>query len=75
MITDAMIDPGFALTSRKEGNRVVLERDGNGTVLKANGRILVLTASEAVECGLAKSVITTSLDVGQMMKLWSQDEK
>ncbi|MCX5682311.1 MAG: hypothetical protein NT049_01325, partial [Planctomycetota bacterium] len=56
LLAEAMADRSFALTMRKAGDRIVLERDGTGDVLKANGKILTLTAREAVACGLAKGI-------------------
>ena len=58
LLAEAMVDPDFALTMRKDGDRVVLERDGKGEVLKAKGKILTLTAREAVNCGLAKAMVS-----------------
>jgi hypothetical protein len=57
LIAEAMVDPAFALTMRKEGDKVVLERNGKGDVLKANDRLLTLTAREAVSCQLAKGIV------------------
>jgi hypothetical protein len=57
IIAEAMVDPDFALTMRKDGDKVICERNGKGDVLKASGRILTLTGREAVSCQLAKKLV------------------
>ena len=69
LIAEAMVDPAFALTMRREGEQVKLERDGRGKVLKAKGRILTLTAREAVSCGLAESLVQDVQAIGQRLAL------
>jgi ATP-dependent protease ClpP protease subunit len=72
LIAEAMVDPAFALTMRKEGDKVVLERNGKGDVLKADNRILTLTAREAVSCQLAKGIVENldALGVKLSMSGW-----
>jgi len=67
LIPEAMIDLDFALTMRKEKERIVLERDGKGEVLKARGKILTLTGREAVACGLAKDISEDYAALGKQM--------
>jgi len=57
LLAEAMVDPNFALTMRKDRGRVVFERGGQGTLVKAKDRILTLTAKEAVSCQLATSIV------------------
>jgi hypothetical protein len=57
IIAEAMVDPDFALTMRKDGDKVICERNGKGETLKAAGRILTLTGHEAVACQLAKKLV------------------
>ncbi len=57
LLAEAMVDPNFALTMRKVGGRVVIERGGQGTLIKAKDRILTLTAKEAVSCQLAIGIV------------------
>jgi len=66
LFAEAMTDPDFALTMRKEDGRLVLERDGKGELLKARGRILTLTSREAVSCELAKG---TAADCEALVRL------
>ena len=74
ILADAMIDPDFALTMRKENGRIVLKRDGRGKTLKAKGRILTLTPSEAVSCGLAKGFVQDLPALGRSLSMsgWSE---
>ena len=58
LIAEAMADRDFKLTMRKENGKVVLERDGQGKTLAAKGRLLTLTGKEAVDCQLAKGLVT-----------------
>ncbi len=69
ILADAMSDPDFALTMRKEDGRIVLERDGQGKILKAKGRVLTLTANEAVDCGLAKGVVQDLPALGRSLSM------
>ena len=69
LIAEAMVDPAFALTMRREGEQVELERNGQGKVLKAKGRILTLTAREAVSCGLAESLVDDVEAIGKRLAL------
>ena len=69
ILADAMIDPDFALTMRKENGRIVLKRDGRGKTLKTKGRILTLTPSEAVDCGLAKGVVQDLPALGRSLSM------
>jgi hypothetical protein len=71
-----MVDPAFALTMRKDGDRVIIERDGTGDVLKAKGRVLTLTAREAVTCGLARGIVEDAAAVGARLGMpgWQQLE-
>ena len=67
LIAEAMVDRDFALTMRKENGKVVLERDGRGKTLAAKGRLLTLTAKEAVDCRLAKGLVTDLDALGAML--------
>jgi hypothetical protein len=69
ILAEAMVDPAFSLTMRREGDAVVVERDGAGDVLKANGRVLTLTAREAVNCGLAKGIVDDLAALGPCLGL------
>lgn len=69
LIAEAMVDPEFELTMRKEGDKVVVERNGAGKVLKAKGRILTLTAKEAVSCELAKGIVANIDELGTRLSL------
>jgi tetratricopeptide (TPR) repeat protein len=69
LLAEAMVDPGFAVTMRKVGQKVVIERDGKGDVLKAKGRVLTLTAREAVACGLARGIVDDTAALGQRLGL------
>ncbi len=67
LLAEAMADPGFALTMRKHGKRIVFERDGKGDTLKAKGRILTLTAREACSCGLVRGTAADFKTLGQKL--------
>lgn len=67
LLAEAMVDPGFAVTLRREGDRLLVERNGAGEVLKAQGRILTLTAREAVACGLARGIVDDAAAIGSRL--------
>jgi len=69
LMAEAMVDPAFALTMRRVGEQVELERDGHGKVLKAKGRILTLTAREAVSCGLADALVQGVETLGEQLAI------
>jgi len=69
ILAEAMVDPAFSLTMRRDGERVVVERDGAGDVLKAKGRVLTLTAREAVNCGLARGIVEDLAALGPRLGL------
>jgi ATP-dependent protease ClpP protease subunit len=69
LLAEAMVDPDFSLTIRKEGDKFIIERNGRGEVLKANKRILTLTAREAVSCGLAKGIVAEMDALGKQLSL------
>jgi ATP-dependent protease ClpP protease subunit len=69
LIAEAMTDPAFTLTMRKEGDKVVLERNGKGDVLKADNRILTLTAREAVSCQLAQGIVDNLDALGPQLSM------
>jgi hypothetical protein len=69
LIAEAMVDPDFSLTIRKEGEKVIIERNGRGELLKANNRILTLTAREAVSCGLAKGIVADMDALGNKLSM------
>ncbi len=65
LLAEAMVDPDFQLSLSEDNDRIILHRDGPGRVLKAKGRVLTLTASEAVECGLAVKVAGDAAFLGE----------
>ena len=67
LIAEAMVDPDFALTMRKVGDKVVFERNGSGEVIKANKRILTMTANEAVSCQLALGLASDIVALGEKL--------
>ena len=67
LLAEAMVDPSFAVTMRKEGDKIVLERDGAGEVIKARNRVLMLTGREAVACGLALGLAETPEALGTIL--------
>ena len=67
LLAEAMVDPAFALTMRKEGDKIVFERDGAGEVIKAKNRVLTLTGREAVACGLALGLAETPEALGTIL--------
>jgi hypothetical protein len=69
LLAEAMVDPAFSLTMRRDGDRVIIERGGTGDVLKAEGRVLTLTAREAVACGLSRGIIEDWAALGSRLGL------
>jgi membrane-bound ClpP family serine protease len=69
LLAEALVDPSFALTTRRQGETVIVERDGPGDILKARGRVLTFTAQEAVACGLARGIVDTVAAMGTRMGL------
>jgi len=69
ILAEAMVDPEFALTIRKDKGRILLERNGTGKEIKAKGRILTLTAQEAVACGLARGIVPSLELLSRKLKL------
>jgi len=69
LLSEAMIDPDFALTMRTVDGKKVLERDGKGKVLKRKGQILTLTAREAVDAGLANGLVDDYATLGEQLKM------
>lgn len=71
LLAEAMVDAELELTVRTEDGQILVERNGEGKVLTAQGRLLTLTATEAVECGLAAGMVDDAADF--MRKLGFDD--
>ena len=74
VVAEAMVDSGFALTARKDGDKTVLEKNGQGEVIKPRGQILTLTAREAVSCHIALDRVGSLDDLSLRLGLGKQLE-
>ena len=69
-----MADRTFALTMRKSGDAVVLERDGKGQVVRPQGGTLEITGPQAVAWGLAEAEVDSIAALAKRLGLTACDE-
>ena len=67
LLVDGMINPGIQLSLvDSDGKKEVVQGPG-GRLIKSPGQTLVLTASEAVEYGLAEAIVADCDELGQQL--------
>lgn len=69
ILAEAMVDPDFNVTMRKDEDKILLERNGMGEVIKPMGRILCFTAKECVSSTLAAGICQDVKSLGDIFKL------